>query len=371
MDKKLACLVVAALVALGLFPVAAWAADDAGMLNAGENEDASALLQTGLCTSAFFSAAGNFGTAADLPQISTVHAKAHDTDTANDVLLQACRPGDRGDAVAALQQRLKSLEYYDYVRITGYYGPVTREAVRRFQRVNGLAADGMANPETIALLTSGRAAGLILYPGDRGSGVIQLQRRLKELGYLSGEATGCLDSATMQALQEFQAQSGCRISSRADQFVRARIEAADAPPWDGIRRTSGIVSSTRTGSDVDKMLSFAVSLLGRPYAYRTRGPSCFDSDGLICCVLRYMGAVSADMDAAALSGIESWEKIADTGMLMRGDILFFSSSSGAVHAGISLGGGQFIHASASRGGVVISRLSGQYQTRFMFARRLF
>jgi len=370
MEKKLACLVIAALMALGLLPGAAWAADDAGMLKTGDPYQHVRALQAGLSMPGRFSAAGSFGAAAVPPQISNAHTKAPEADAESADSLQSCRPGDRGRAVAALQRRLKSLEYYDYSRITGYYGPVTREAVKRFQRVNGLAADGVANPETVALLASERAAGLCLYPGDRGSDVLQLQQRLIELGYLIGEATGCLDSATVQALQEFQAQTGCRISSRADQSVRARIQAADAPRWDGVRRTCGSVLSTKTGSAVDKMLSFAVSLAGRPYAHRTRGPSYFDSDGLVCCVLRYMGAVSADLDAEALSGIESWEKIVDTGALMRGDILFFSTSD-SVHAGINLGGGRFLHASASGGGVVVSRLAGQYLKRFLFARRIF
>jgi peptidoglycan hydrolase-like protein with peptidoglycan-binding domain len=372
MEKKLACLVMAALMSLGLSPGPAWAADDAGMLNTGNQYKHVRALQAGLSMPGYFSAAGNLGTAAAPPQMSNAHTEIPEADAYSADSLQACRPGDRGNAVAALQQRLKTLEYYDYSRITGYYGPVTREAMKRFQRVNGLAANGLADIETMTLLSSERAAALILYPGDRGSNVLFLQQRLRELGYLDGEATGCLDNATVEALQEFQAQAGCRISSQANQSVRARIKAADAPPWDGVRRTSGIALSTKTGSVVDKMLSFAVSLVGRPYAHHTRGPFYFDSDGLICYVLRYMGAVSVDLDAAALSCIESWEKIVDTGVLMRGDILFFSSSSGAIHAGISLGDGQFIHASASGGaGVVVSRLAGQYQKRFLFARRIF
>ena len=152
MEKKLACLVMAVLMALGLFPGAAWAADNTGMLKTGDQYEHVRALQAGLSMPGCFSAAGNTRNPAVPPKISNAHAKATESDADDIGLLHACRPGDRGDAVAALQRRLKSLEYYDYSRITGYYGPVTREAVRRFQRVNGLAANGVASPETMELL---------------------------------------------------------------------------------------------------------------------------------------------------------------------------------------------------------------------------
>jgi peptidoglycan hydrolase-like protein with peptidoglycan-binding domain len=51
----------------------------------------------------------------------------------------------RSDTVVALQQKLG-------VAADGIYGPVTRAAVRRFQRSNGLAVDGVAGPVTLAAL---------------------------------------------------------------------------------------------------------------------------------------------------------------------------------------------------------------------------
>lgn len=55
--------------------------------------------------------------------------------------------GSSGEAVKALQLRLKSLGYFGGVG-TGYYGSVTYAAVVSFQKANGLTADGIAGPLT-------------------------------------------------------------------------------------------------------------------------------------------------------------------------------------------------------------------------------
>jgi len=58
------------------------------------------------------------------------------------------RVGDSGEAVSALQSRLTQLGFYTYGRATGYYGSVTQSAVKAFQQMSGLSADGVAGPAT-------------------------------------------------------------------------------------------------------------------------------------------------------------------------------------------------------------------------------
>jgi hypothetical protein len=66
--------------------------------------------------------------------------------------------GSTGPAVKKLQRKL-------HVRpVTGYFGPKTRAAVKRFQRRHGLTADGIAGPATLSRLgmraaKAGRATG--------------------------------------------------------------------------------------------------------------------------------------------------------------------------------------------------------------------
>lgn len=61
------------------------------------------------------------------------------------------KSGSTGDLVTQLQARLTALGYYHGV-MDGQYGPGTKEAVARFQQVNGLDDDGVAGPDTSAAL---------------------------------------------------------------------------------------------------------------------------------------------------------------------------------------------------------------------------
>ncbi len=66
------------------------------------------------------------------------------------------REGSSGEAVQALQLRLKTLGFFPGTG-TGYFGPVTRTAVIAFQRASGLSADGIAGPLTRNIAFSDRA----------------------------------------------------------------------------------------------------------------------------------------------------------------------------------------------------------------------
>lgn len=59
--------------------------------------------------------------------------------------------GARGSQVTALQQFLASYpQYYPEGLVTGYYGPLTQAAVRRFQAANGIDQVGRVGPITLA-----------------------------------------------------------------------------------------------------------------------------------------------------------------------------------------------------------------------------
>ena len=64
--------------------------------------------------------------------------------------------GSSGEAVKALQRRLKELGYFDG-EIGGNYLAKTQEAVQAFQRANGLNPDGVATPELQKLIFGAQA----------------------------------------------------------------------------------------------------------------------------------------------------------------------------------------------------------------------
>lgn len=76
------------------------------------------------------------------------------------------RQPDRGESVYAIQHALTYLGY-PVGQIDGIFGPNTEEAVRKFQRENGLQNDGVVGPETMAALDEQlrRDGGSFLYTG--------------------------------------------------------------------------------------------------------------------------------------------------------------------------------------------------------------
>lgn len=69
---------------------------------------------------------------------------------------ETLRPGSKGGDVRKMQTALKALDYS--VSVDGSYGSATQNAVKSFQKQNGLTVDGIAGKATLTLLYSGKAA---------------------------------------------------------------------------------------------------------------------------------------------------------------------------------------------------------------------
>jgi peptidoglycan hydrolase-like protein with peptidoglycan-binding domain len=292
----------------------------------------------------------------------------------SEVSADSPQPGDKGAAVSDIQNRLKELDYYVYPSITGYYGPVTEQAVSLFQTTNGLKADGVTGVETLKLLNSDNAKYYCISYGDSSDDVKKLQIRLCKLGYLDETAqTGYFGNVTLDAVKEFQARNGLSVDAKAGKNTRSKLYSDAALSWDNIDRVPDEGTPSETASSASTLIDFANSQLGKPYVYAAEGPDAFDCSGFVCYTLRCSGFSIKRCSSDSLSKNESWTKISQKSTLVPGDILFFQSdlSTRINHTGIYLGDNLFIHASSSNNCVTVSNLSDYYDRNFSFARRLF
>ena len=130
------------------------------------------------------------------------------------------RQGTEGDVVKRLQERLTELGYYT-ATVDGVCKADDVAAIKAFQKRNGLTADGVAGYDTQsrlystgALTSTGALAGgsvdsfTTLRKGMSGDAVTAMQKRLIELGYLTGEADGVYGRGTADAVYIFQKNNG-------------------------------------------------------------------------------------------------------------------------------------------------------------------
>jgi peptidoglycan hydrolase-like protein with peptidoglycan-binding domain len=145
------------------------------------------------------------------------------------MLLRYTAPLMHGEEVSRLQARLSALGLLGG-KIDGFFGRETARAVRAFQSQAGLSIDGIVGPQTRRLIFAEEASALdpmmsrvvvgapracvdvralrYAMPLMRGDDVVAVQRRLKEMGYLSGAVDGIFGPGTARAVRAFQTNQG-------------------------------------------------------------------------------------------------------------------------------------------------------------------
>ncbi|NED94834.1 L,D-transpeptidase family protein [Phytoactinopolyspora alkaliphila] len=152
--------------------------------------------------------------------------------------------GDDGDDVRELQARLKQIDWYA-PDITGAYDDITVEAVEGFQAKRGLPDTGKVDQETWDRLVDMTreptddelhnrivAGPPILKPGDSGDKVRELQARLKQIAWFSGEVTPNYGDVTRQSVAGFQAKRGLPETGAVDQETWDRLVGMTRQPTD-------------------------------------------------------------------------------------------------------------------------------------------
>lgn len=150
------------------------------------------------------------------------------------------RKGDVSSAVKEMQERLIELGYLTD-EADGNFGRNTFEAVYAFQKANGLVRDGVAGSSTLSKLYSATATAVTptattaptqtvttLRKGDANSAVKEMQQRLIQMGYLSGEADGDFGVQTYRALVAFQKANKLDADGVAGAKTLAALNSANA-----------------------------------------------------------------------------------------------------------------------------------------------
>lgn len=154
--------------------------------------------------------------------------------------------GDTGAAVKKLQQRLIELGYLTG-KADGDFGAKTRTALEAFQAAIGLSPTGVADPDTQEYLYASTAPAAptaqpsqptqepsssgyqTLSYGVSGEAVKNLQRRLKELGYFTGNVAGNYKDLTQAAVIAFQQAIGWTADGIATPELQEYLFSSNAP----------------------------------------------------------------------------------------------------------------------------------------------
>lgn len=130
------------------------------------------------------------------------------------------------------------------------------------------------------------------------------------------------------------------------------------------------IDAASKSSKSTKVVSFAKKQLGKKYVWGKSGPSTFDCSGFTYYVIKKTTGKSISRTSITQS---KQGKYVSRKKLKKGDLVFFATTGkGRVsHVGIYIGNKKFIHASSTKGKVVISSMaSGHYYKTFVNGRRV-
>ena len=130
-------------------------------------------------------------------------------------------------------------------------------------------------------------------------------------------------------------------------------------------------NTSNSTTSASKVISYAKSFLGKPYVWGAQGPSSFDCSGFTYYVFKNYANITLPRTSKDQS---TYGTTISKKNLKVGDLVFFdtsgSNSGNVSHVGIYIGSNQFIHASSSKGKVVISDFNNYYTNAFVKAKRV-
>ena len=236
--------------------------------------------------------------------------------------------GEQNETVQRVQQLLSKYGYLSAYNVTSYYGEITENAVKEFQRQNGLSVDGCVGINTMNTLT--------------GDDVKRAPSR---------------PSTNRESSSGSSSNRGSSSSGSSSSGSSSGAASAGSSSGGSVIHNSGGVST---------LLSVARSKVGCPYVWGAKGPNAFDCSGFVYWCLNQAGVRQSYMTSSGWRNAGRYQRINNYGSLQAGDIIVVSG-----HVGIVAGGGQVIDASSSHGRVVQRGLSSWWANNFICGWRIF
>lgn len=266
--------------------------------------------------------------------------------------------GDEADCVRSIKRQLEELGYY-HGENSSVFTQELAQAVSYFQDANAIPSTGIADAQTREMLNAGGCVGMEEYakkmsvcevrPGDNSYGVVLLQMRLRELGFLTAAITGVYEKATQDAVAQFQRGNLLPETGIADAETRALMNGDRA--LDAVRAQENYLARSeenRRASLANQVCEAALNCVSKPYEEGRIGPDRFGNAGL---TYYCFGAQGVDLPPTAAMQLdfarrnESWS---DSPEALSPGRQAFVSANGEPMALIYVGDGVFVFASNAR-----------------------
>jgi cell wall-associated NlpC family hydrolase len=209
----------------------------------------------------------------------------------------------------------------------------------------------------------GEPIGTAYISGSSGDGAVCRAGAERGSGRLAVLSEGEAVEVRGEAVGEWQPVNCAGVGGYVHTSLVAWEPAAPLAAEEGGRRGRNRGASagndgaaTSTGNQI---ADFAMQYVGYPYAYAGEGPYVFDCSGFTKFVIQ--NTLGVDITHDMFQQIEMGQPVG-RGELRPGDLVFFANTfrPGLSHAGIYVGGGQFVNAQNEQTGVVVSDLNSDY-----------
>ncbi|PFJ33197.1 NlpC/P60 family protein [Bacillus thuringiensis] len=260
------------------------------------------------------------------------------TDYGNRLIKQVTR----GNDVLKVQKDLKDLNLYTTSGVDGIYGPISKKAVIKFQRNEGILVDGIVGPQTKQHLSD-------VMDGKTSNSSTRTQQPAQQVAQpVQQEVQKPIEQAAQPVQQESQPVQQAVQQPETDTAVEQPVQET---------QNTEQASAAQESSIGQGMVDHALNDIGIPYAWGGNTHSGFDCSGFVLHLLKEQGITGLPRNSADIYNHGTY---VERDNLQPGDVVFFKNTyrPGISHLGVYIGNNEFVHAGDN--GVQKSSLDNSY-----------